>query len=86
MANVIDISDDDDCETDGLTAEERAQYARLEVRHGQRPRRHTVYRSCQAKRRAAGPKKEKRGSLTKKPKSEPGDPRTKSREVIDLSD
>jgi hypothetical protein len=86
IANVIDISDDEGCETDGLTAEERAQYARLEVRRDQRRRCHTAYQSYQAKRRASGSKKEKHGSLTKKPKSEPGDPHSKKQDVIDLSD
>jgi len=68
IADVIDISDDEGNEVDGLTAEERAQYARLE-----------------AKRRAAASGKEKRSSLTKKPKSEPSD-RHFNKEVIDLSD
>jgi hypothetical protein len=85
IADVIDISDDEGSEVDGLTAEERAQYARLEARHDNVSPGFVADQSCQAKRRAAASGKEKRGSLTKKPKSEPSD-RHFNKEVIDLSD
>lgn len=85
IADVIDISDDEGSAADGLTAEERAQYARLEARHDNVPPGFVADQSCQAKRRAAASGKEKRSSLTKKPKSERND-RHFNEEVINLSD